>query len=84
VTRGQPCCGRALGGNLLIEDAKDIFMFPHDVARYVNYVWFDFMTGVGTPIPGAPANAGDPALGSGGLEQRGTPRGAGQRSLEGR
>jgi hypothetical protein len=39
-----------LAGNLLIEDVKDIFLFPHDVARYVNHVWFDFISG-GAPAP---------------------------------
>lgn len=39
----------ALAGNLLIEDETDIFFLPHEVARYVNYVWFDFITGGDTP-----------------------------------
>ena len=35
----------SLAGNLLIEDVKDIFFLPHEVTEYVNYVWFDFVTG---------------------------------------
>lgn len=36
----------SLAGNLLIEDVKDIFFLPHEVTEYVNFVWFDFFTGI--------------------------------------
>jgi hypothetical protein len=54
-----------LGGNILIEDPTDMFFFPHKVAQYVNYVWFDFVTGVGVPV--GSSGTGDPNLGSGGI-----------------
>jgi hypothetical protein len=66
ATPAQASRRSALAGNLLIEDVKDIFFFPHDVARYVNYVWFDFLTGIGNPL-GSPTGSGDPMLGSGGI-----------------
>ncbi|MBN1945442.1 MAG: hypothetical protein JW797_07165 [Bradymonadales bacterium] len=41
----------SLAGNLLFEDFKDVFIFPHEVTQYVNHVWFDFVTGAFT-VPG--------------------------------
>ena len=45
----------SLAGNLLIEDVQDIFFMPHEVVNYVNYVWFDFVTGVDLPSASLPA-----------------------------
>lgn len=34
----------SLAGNLLIEDRRNVFFLPHEVANYVNFVWFDFLS----------------------------------------
>ncbi len=56
----------SLAGNLLIEDVSDIFFMPHEVVNYVNYVWFDFVTGVSVPDTSSPSVAEGLSASSGG------------------
>lgn len=61
----------SMAGNLLIEDVQDIFFLPHEVVNYVNYVWFDFVTGVDTPSATSGVSSGGEAPSAGSTDTGG-------------